>query len=81
MKQKTQIWCGAIKHNGNGIKYEYFRYAGTPTEETHGDIYLACVGPFYTAAGGRFFEAYASGNPHCLCVADAERLARHEKTA
>lgn len=54
---------------------EVFRAGSVPTRETHGARFGAVVGPFRTARAARFMAEYGRGNPHCLCVADAERLA------
>lgn len=53
-----------------------FRSATAPTEATHGAQFNAVIGPFQTKRGAEFMRAYGRGNPHCQCVADAERLAR-----
>jgi len=60
----------------NQGKREIFRAASIPTEATHGDKYAAVVGPFRTIRGARFMRDYGQGNPHCQCVADAERLGK-----
>jgi len=53
-----------------------FKAEGEPTQESHGAQYGAVIGPFRTMRGARFMADYGRGNPHCVCVADAERLAR-----
>ena len=58
---------------------ETFRSAHEPTFETHGEEYNYVVGPFRTLAGARFMRDYGERNPHCRCVADAERLARGDR--
>lgn len=50
--------------------------ATIPTEATHGDRFIAAIGPFRTMRGARYFQAYGRGNPHILTVADAERMAK-----
>lgn len=40
------------------------------------DIYMYSIGPFRTRRGADFMAAYGANNPHCQCVADAERLAK-----
>lgn len=55
---------------------EVFRAVETPTEQSHGAKYGAVIGPFRTKRGAEFMRDYGRGNPHCLSVADAERLAR-----
>ncbi len=57
-------------------KRETFCCAFIPTEDTHGKLYNACVGPFNTRKGAEFMRDYGAGNPHCRCVSEAERLAR-----
>jgi len=57
-------------------KREVFRASSIPTEQTHGVQYAAVIGPFRTIRGARFMRDHGAGNPHCQCVADAERLAR-----
>lgn len=57
-------------------KREVFRSPTVPTHDSHGARFNAVVGPFRTRAGADFLARYGGGNPHCQCVADAERLAR-----
>ncbi len=57
-------------------KREMFRSATTPTQATHGHLYAACIGPFRTVRGAKFMRDHGQGNPHCLCVADAERISK-----
>lgn len=56
--------------------YEVFKADAEPTEKTHGNRYAAVIGPFRTKRGAEFMAKYGKGNPHCQCVADAERLAK-----
>jgi hypothetical protein len=70
---KTRRIFLGIKADGTR---ETFRAADVPTFETHGERYRYAVGPFRTARGARFMRDHGAGNPHCRCVADAERLAR-----
>ena len=58
-----------------GTKREVFRSSETPTPESG---YTYCIGPFRTRRGAEWMADSIKGvrNPHCLCVADAERLAR-----
>ena len=56
--------------------YEVFRATSTPTRESHGNKYAAVIGPFDTKRGAVFMAKYGKGNPHCQCVADAERLGK-----
>jgi hypothetical protein len=72
---KTKLYVG-IKE---GWKQEMFRAPEIPTHETHGDKYLAVVGPFRTKAGAQFMIDYGRNNPHCRTVAEAEKLAKKYK--
>jgi len=56
-------------------KREVFRSTATPTAESHGEKYVAVIGPFRTVRGANFMRDHGQGNPHCQCVSDAERLA------
>jgi len=71
-----RLYVGASIDNG---KREKFRSAITPTKDTHGQVYRYTIGPFRTVAGAEFMRDYGANNPHCQCVADAEKLA-HPKT-
>ena len=51
-----------------------FKSATDPTQESHGKMYLACIGPFQTRAAAEYMRDCGQGNPHCQCVADAERI-------
>ena len=55
---------------------EVFSHPVVPTYESHGHLYNASIGPFRTKAGADFMARYGAGNPHCVTVSDAERLAR-----
>lgn len=55
---------------------EVFYSSDVPTRASHGHQYEACIGPFRTRAGADFMARCGAGNPHCVTVADAERLAR-----
>lgn len=57
-------------------KREIFRAPIEPTFASHGAQFNAVIGPFRTARGAKFMRDYGQGNPHCRCVADAERLAQ-----
>lgn len=56
-------------------RWELFRSAAVPTQASHGSRYGACIGPFRTVNGAKFMAHYGRGNPHCITVMDAERLA------
>lgn len=62
-----------------GLKEHCWREVFTsdlePTENTHGNKYLAVIGPFDTTHGADFMARFGMGNPHCQCVTDAEQLA------
>jgi hypothetical protein len=55
---------------------EIFRSEETPTRDSHGSQYAAVIGPFKTVRAAKFMRDYGRGNPHCLCVADAEKLSK-----
>ena len=55
---------------------EVFRADRTPTVDTHGRDYDAVIGPFRTLRGARFMRDHGRNNPHCRCVAEAERLVK-----
>lgn len=61
------------------IHFERFRSPTVPTHATHGDLYMYCIGPFRTVAGAEFYCTHGYQNPHCRCVADAEKLAKLKK--
>ncbi len=82
MSNKSKIWIGKTASTGHGPDYkpgtmEIFRAAITPTDESHGKTYALCSGPFRTIRGAVFMRDFGFLNPHCQCVADAERLAKH----
>ena len=35
------------------------------------------IGPFYTYRAAEFMRIHGRNNPHCQCVADAERLSKN----
>ncbi len=78
MIRKNRFYVGCtVKHNKDYFHpYTVFTSQTTPTRETHGRIYLYVIGAFITKRGAEFMEKYGHGNPHCQCVADAERLAK-----
>jgi hypothetical protein len=59
-----------------GAPRTIFQAERDPTHDTHGTVYDAVIGPFVTKRGAIFMRDYGAGNPHCRCVAEAERLAR-----
>jgi hypothetical protein len=52
-----------------------FPCEAVPTFESHGHLFAAVVGPFRTKRAA-VFMAMTAPNPHCHCVADAERLVK-----
>jgi hypothetical protein len=69
---RNKIYLGLYE----GGKREIFRSKFEPTHESHGARYLAVIGPFRTMRGAIFMRDYGRANPHCQCVADAERLGK-----
>lgn len=59
-----------------GQPRKVFRAKEKPTFDSHGHLYNAVIGPFRTKAAAVFMAEHGGGNPHCLCVADAERIVR-----
>jgi hypothetical protein len=57
---------------------EVFRSPVAPTDETHGHVYNAVIGPFRTKRGAAWMAdpVKGAGNPHCRCMSDAEYLAK-----
>lgn len=56
---------------------EVFVCEQVPTETSHGNQYAFVIGPFRTRRGAEYMAAYGGdGNPHCITVADAEKLAK-----
>ncbi|HEU4344088.1 MAG TPA: hypothetical protein VFU31_21240 [Candidatus Binatia bacterium] len=54
-----------------------FRATATPTEASHGNLYLAVMGPFRTVRAARL-TARTHPNPHIYHVTDAERIAERK---
>jgi hypothetical protein len=55
---------------------EVFQSFITPTADTHGEKYLACIGPFRTRKAANFMSTHGRNNPHLQTVADAERIVK-----
>jgi len=53
-----------------------FHAAQTPTKESHGQRFLAVIGPFKSKVGASYYARYGQGNPRIHTADDAERLAR-----
>lgn len=66
-------WYVGFRREGNVVKREAFRYAGTPTKEKFGHKYDAIMGPFRTKGAAIIMERYGN-SPHLQTVRDAERL-------
>lgn len=77
MRIRNKLYCGKL--SSDPVKWEIFWYVGKPTNNTHGKKYLCVVGPFKTQEGALFMRDHGTDNPHCQCVADAERLAKKMK--
>lgn len=58
-------------------KREVFKAESEPTEDSHGHLYNAVIGPFRTMRGAKFMAECGYNNPHLQTVADAERIALH----
>ena len=69
---KNRIYVGYI----TAFNLEVFRSDKEPTRQTHGDKYMASMGPFRTMRAARFMRDCGVGNPHCITVGDAERIAK-----
>ena len=59
----------------NRAGYHTFSCASKPTQQSHGAIYNAVIGPFRTKRGAEYMAKYGKGNPHLQTVDDAERFA------
>jgi hypothetical protein len=59
---------------GPAYRREVFRSAQTPTAAD--GRYTGVIGPFCTVRAAQFM-AEQWNNPHCQCVADAERISKH----
>lgn len=70
---KAKIYVGRTA----GRPSEIFRSENEPTFSSHGDKFNCVIGPFRTIRGAKWMADPIKGqnNPHCRCVADAERLA------
>jgi len=53
-----------------------FHSAYIPTKETHGQRFVAVIGPFRSKVGASYFARYGRDNPNIRTADDAERLAR-----
>ena len=53
-----------------------FHSTTPPTQQTHGHLYKAVIGPFQSKVGASYFARYGRNNPDIRTAADAEHLAR-----
>ena len=72
MKKRFRWYLG---RRSSTATRELFRARETPTPADYPE-YNAVIGPFKTYAGAQFMLDFGQNNPHCRCVADAERLAK-----
>mgnify|MGYP001616372318 CR=1 FL=1 len=54
---------------------EVFSAHEEPTQASHGDRYVAVVGPFHSMDGARVMAVHGGGNPHLQTAGDADRMA------
>lgn len=71
------IGVGSTKATHQEVR-EIFRPETVPTQESHGKVYGYVTGPFKTIRGATFMMNSGHGNPHCVTVNDAERIAKGE---
>jgi len=60
-------------------KFVAFPSQIVPTEETHGHWLAYAIGPFRTKRGALFMAEHGEGNPHCVTVTQAEKLAKQSE--
>lgn len=72
MRRKYYLGLNAI----DGARVIFSRSDNRTPEREEYPAYNAVVGPFRTKRGAKFMLKFGQGNPHCRCVADAERLGR-----
>jgi hypothetical protein len=70
---KQRIYVGASRLFTS--QRSVFHSDSEPTAETHPQ-YAYVIGPFRTKRAAEFMRDFGANNPHCQCVADAERLAK-----
>ena len=77
--KNTRPYVGIRVDNG---KREGFRFTvrDAPTQETHGRLYAAVIGPFRTVRAARLMADHGANNPHLQTVNDAEWYARRDAT-
>jgi hypothetical protein len=67
MISRKRVYVGV-----NGNKREIFRSLDEPTQASHGDKYMAVIGPFITVRGAEYMRSH----PFCETVYNAEMEAR-----
>lgn len=70
----TRLYVGLTKQGARKV----FRTAKTPTQASHGDRFMAVIGPFRTVAGANVMAKYGRNNPHLQTVAEAEKMAKRQ---
>jgi len=55
---------------------EVFRATKTPTERSHGHVYLYVIGPFTSKLAAELMAKHGEGNPHMQHVSECNALAR-----
>lgn len=73
MTTRKRFYVGYILPANNR---EVFSSATVPTEESHGHVYAASVGPFRTRAGADYMASYRG--PVAITVSEAERRAKEK---
>jgi hypothetical protein len=71
MRAKYYVGMHRYRH-----KLQVFSSATIPTVQSHGIWYKWVWGKFKTKRAAEFAAKYGLNNPHCITVADAERLAK-----
>ena len=68
-------WYTGYKAQG-AAGWVAFKSETTPTQESHGHLYIFALGPFKTMRAARWMEVFGLHNIHCTHVNAIERLAR-----
>ena len=53
-----------------------FRSPKTPTKVSHGQFFIAVIGPFQSKVGASYYALHGRDNPELSTAEDVERLAR-----
>lgn len=72
MAERKRYYVGKCKRTG--VMEMVYGY-DSKMDDTR-DTWVWLIGPFRTKRGARFMLEHGEFNPHCLCVADAERIAK-----